>query len=80
MTKITFFEFHLDGAEFTANAPGSGQEEADEAGVETAVDSDESGAGPLLALVGLVLLVGLVVAAKKLLGGDSELSPEAVEA
>jgi hypothetical protein len=74
MTKITFFELHLDGAEFTANAPGNGQEETDEDG-EAVTDTDESGASPLLALVGLAVLVGVAVAAKKLLGGGDELPP-----
>jgi hypothetical protein len=71
MTKITFFELHLDGAEFTANAPGTGADEADEADVAVGA-TDESGGSPLIALLGLVVLVGVAVAVKKLLGGDSE--------
>ncbi|WP_324662456.1 hypothetical protein [Haloarcula sediminis] len=66
MVDITLFELHLDGSEFTANAPGVG--ESDEA--ET--DTDDSGGAPLglLAVLALVVLVVVAVAAKKLRGGD----------
>jgi hypothetical protein len=71
MVDITVFELHLDGSEFTANAPWSGEEPE----AESEVDTDESGGPPLAllavaAVVALLGVVGLAVAAKKLRGGD----------
>jgi len=70
MVDITIFELHLDGSEFTANAPWSGDEEGES---EEAEGDDESSGGPPLGLfvVGALLaFVGLAVAAKKVRGGD----------
>jgi hypothetical protein len=69
MVDITIFELHLDGSEFTANAPNSGvlsdEEEAD--------DSDSGGAPlGLFAVLALVVLVVALVAVKKLGGNDEE--------
>jgi MYXO-CTERM domain-containing protein len=71
MVDITLFELHLDGAEFTANAPNSGVEEAlDE---ESESESEGSGGPPfgLIAALALVALVGAAVAARRL-GGEGE--------
>ena len=67
MVDITLFELHLDGSEFTANAPGVGGSD------EAETDRDDGGAplGPL-AVLALVVLVVVAVAAKKLRGGDDE--------
>ena len=67
MVDITLFELHLDGSEFTANAPGVGltDEEPDE--------SDGGGAPlGLFAILALVVLVVAAVAVKKFAGGDDE--------
>jgi hypothetical protein len=85
MAKFTLLEVHLDGAEFTANAPYSegepdeepggfeglpfGGDEGDEA-TETA--SDEGGANPfgiVLTFAGMILAV---VALRRILGGSGE--------
>ncbi|MBX0285109.1 hypothetical protein [Haloarcula salinisoli] len=67
MVDITIFELHLDGSEFTANAPGVGGSDDAEA------DESDSGGAPL-GLFAVLALVGLVVAAvaAKKLGGDDE--------
>ncbi len=69
MVDITIFELHLDGSEFTANAPGVGGSDDDEA-----AESDSASAP--LGLFAVLALVGLVVAAAaaKKLGGDDEAS------
>ncbi|QPV65188.1 hypothetical protein I7X12_17850 [Halosimplex litoreum] len=84
MAKFTLLEIHLDGAEFTANAPYSegepdddtgfgglpfGEDEGDET-AETA--SDEDGTNPfgiVLTFAGMILAV---VALRRLLGGSGE--------
>ena len=71
MVDITLFELHLDGSEFTANAPGVGK--SDEEG-----DESDSGGAPLGLVAGLVLVVLVVVAVvavKKRGGSDGEESP-----
>jgi len=67
MVDITVFELHLDGSEFTANAPGVGGSD------DTDAAESDSGGAPLglFAVLGLVGLVVAAVAAKKL-GGDDE--------
>jgi hypothetical protein len=81
MAKFTFLEVHLDGAEFTANAPGSKLDESDdEPDIEVGdVGDEESSAGKgkwVAALVGLLFLVAVAVVAKQKLGGDDEPVPE----
>jgi len=71
MVDITLFELHLDGAEFTANAPGSGAGEADG---DEASESDGAPLG-LFAMVALVVLAVVAVAVKKRGGGDEETEP-----
>ena len=65
MVDITIFELHLDGSEFTANAPGVGESDEGDA------DESDSGSAPL-GLFAVLALVGLVVAgvAAKKLGSD----------
>jgi hypothetical protein len=85
MAKFTFLEVHLDGAEFTANAPlsnsgGEAGESDDEPDIEIGeVGDEESSAGKgkwVAALVGLLFLVAVAVVAKQKLGGDDEPVPE----
>jgi hypothetical protein len=71
MVDITIFELHLDGSEFTANAPWNGEESEP----ESEVDLDESEGKPLAllavaAVVALLGVVGLALVAKKVRGGD----------
>jgi hypothetical protein len=76
MVDITLFELHLDGAEFTANAPNGGL-----LGEDGASDESDSGSAPLglFAVLALVVLAGAAVAVKKR-GGSDEPSPiEGVE-
>jgi len=74
MVDITIFEVHLDGSEFTANAPLSGADESAES-VDADTESDGSGGAPLglFAVAAVLGLVALVVAAKKVSGGDADL-------
>ena len=67
MVDITLFELHLDGSEFTANAPGVGTSEEEP-------DDSDSGGAPLGLVAGLVLVVFVVVAAVAVRkrGGDQE--------
>ncbi|WP_255149382.1 hypothetical protein [Halorarius halobius] len=81
MVKLTFLEVHLDGAEFTANAPLSDSGgDGDGPDIEVGEAGDEqSGGGKrwVGALVGLLFLVAVAVVAKKQLGGsDDEPVPE----
>jgi|GEM_PF-670166 len=92
MAKFTLLEVHLDGAEFTANAPYSEGEpdeddglgalpfgESDDEAAETAADDDGSNPfGIALTFAGMVLAV---VAIRRLLGGSGEpgLEPSAAE-
>ncbi|WP_209452125.1 hypothetical protein [Halosimplex halophilum] len=83
MAKFTLLEVHLDGAEFTANAPYSeaepdegadgfgalpfGEDETDEA-----TATDEGGTNPfgiVLTFAGMILAV---VALRRILGGSGE--------
>jgi len=67
MVDITIFELHLDGSEFTANAPGITGSEAEE------TDEEESGAPfGLFAIAALVVLVVVALVVKKRGGGDEE--------
>lgn len=67
MVDITLFELHLDGSEFTANAPNSGVLDNDG-------DGDDESGGPPLGLFAVLALVVLVVAAgvAKKVGGSDE--------
>ncbi|QLH83981.1 hypothetical protein [Halosimplex pelagicum] len=83
MAKFTLLEVHLDGAEFTANAPYSSGEADEDAGIDLPFGEDEGdeatesttdggGANPfgiVFAFVGLVLGV---VALRRILGGSGE--------
>lgn len=86
MVEITLFEFHLDGSEFTANAPFSAAESPEEDAdglLRRGSDGDERGAaddggrrlGPLPAIAVLVAVVVLFVVGRRLLGGEPELVP-----
>jgi len=68
MVDITLFELHLDGAEFTANAPDSGLP-----GESDGEESDSGGAPlGLFAVLALVVLVVVAVAVKKMGGSDDD--------
>jgi len=71
MVEITIFELNLDGAEFTANAPGSGPVEGEPAGTD---DTDGGGlpVGLVLAVVGAVVASVVAVVVAKKLRGDEE--------
>lgn len=86
MSKFTLIEVHLDGSSITANAPFSNASNASDADDAAPVeadteDADDSGGFPVAPLVGLLVVVALAVAAKKLLSGevpeDIELDAEA---
>jgi hypothetical protein len=69
MAEFTFLKLELD--EFVANAPFSGGEEAEIA--EEIADAEGEGPGSLAALVvGLLFLIVLAVAVRKVRGGGSE--------
>jgi len=81
MVELTLFEVHLDGAEFTANAPFSSAdaEEADDAdwevlGGDEGGESEDAGGGPNpgKAVFAVVLAVVLAVVIKKVLGGGGD--------
>jgi hypothetical protein len=77
MVDLTILEVHLDGSEFTANAPFSSGGEDDSVDVEEGSDPD-SGRGKLLAvLIGLAFCVAVAYLARNRLGGEDEI--EAVE-
>jgi hypothetical protein len=84
MVDITILELNLEGADFTANAPGSGESASEMKGGlfsgsddEESVAADESGGGPspLPLVVGVAVLVLAVVAVRRLLGGEAEPVP-----
>lgn len=64
MVHLTLFEVHLEDSSFTANAPGSGKSGESES------SSGESGRRLAPAIVGLVVLVGLGLAARRFMGGS----------
>ncbi|WP_276271854.1 hypothetical protein [Haloarcula litorea] len=74
MAKFTLLEVHLDGAEFTANAPGVDGAGSDTENGESGDDEGDGGTGglPLAALLLLALTVVAVVAVSKLLGHDED--------
>ncbi|MFC7020611.1 MULTISPECIES: hypothetical protein [Haloarcula] len=77
MVDVTLFELHLEGSQFTANAPDSGVGGATESDEDTGEVADEgTGTVPvaLLAVLGVVLALASAVAAKKILGGVDEAS------
>ncbi|MFC7141958.1 hypothetical protein ACFQMA_19235 [Halosimplex aquaticum] len=76
MVDITLLEVHLDGAEFTANAPGSGvrsgdTDERDESGLGGGSGPD-GGSNPLPTLIAFVGLVAVVVLVRRILRGSGE--------
>ncbi|WP_340100638.1 hypothetical protein [Salinibaculum salinum] len=65
MTEFTFLKLQVDDVSFSAKAPFIGSDESD--GED---DGDEEDSGSVLPIVlGLVFLIAVAVAAKKLLGG-----------
>jgi hypothetical protein len=69
MVEFTFFEIHLDGAEFTANAPFSSAdaedaEDADWDDFDVDADTDGSGPNPGAAVFAVVI--------KKVFGGGED--------
>ncbi len=75
MVDLTILEIHLDDASFTATAPFSG-EEADEAEAEERADGgdDKPPIAPFLA--GLVVLVLIAAAVRKLVRSDEPELPD----
>lgn len=79
MAEFTFLEVHLDGAEFSPNAPFSKTTASDGPDVEVGSIGDEAGRSrkPWLAtLIGLLFLVVVAIVAKKKLGSDADPVPE----
>lgn len=80
MVNVTLFELHLEGAQFTANAPYSAEaEETEEREVEVEDDEEATGGFPfgLLAALGVVAALASLLVAKKVLSGtESEDAPE----
>jgi hypothetical protein len=73
MAKITLFELHLDGSEFTANAPWSGASERGETADE-ATETEDSGAPVgLFAVAAVLVLVVLAVVVRKV-RGDTDIN------
>jgi len=78
MAEFTLLKLEFEDASLTANAPFSGEGES-EATVERGSDDDDSG-GVLPLLLGLVFLVVVAVAIKKILGSDEDLTGDEVVA
>ena len=77
MAEFTLLKLQLDDASFSANAPfaDTGDSDGDDDSGWDGSDDEESRS--LLPLViGLVFLIALGVAAKKLLGGSEEIDVE----
>jgi len=74
MVDITLLEVHLDGAEFTANAPGIDDAEGTSplpVGDDATEGSDDGGGlGPVL--VGVLLLAVAVAVGRRVVGGSGE--------
>ncbi|ELZ24936.1 hypothetical protein C475_11885 [Halosimplex carlsbadense 2-9-1] len=84
MAKFTLLEVHLDGAEFTANAPYSDGEpdegadgldalpfgESDGEAAETA--ADDGGSSPFAIILTFAGMILAVVALRRILGGSGE--------
>lgn len=85
--KFILFEFHQDGdlqiGPKTVSTGGSGESEPDEEAAEADVDLDVEGGGGspsvLGAVLALVVLFGLALAARKLLGGGSDVEEQVVD-
>lgn len=81
---LTILEVNLTEPSFRANAPFSGGRGDDESDDGTGIDvsageAEGSGRSPLPFLVGLVFLVGIGLAVRRLLGDDSEVEAEETE-
>ena len=76
--EITLLKLNVDGSTFTANAPFSGEDGAEETEFEVGEDTRETdtetggrGKAPFVAaVVGLVFLLGAAVAARRYLSED----------
>jgi len=79
MAELTLLKLEFPDADFTAKAPFSGNDEAETAAaVDGSDEEDSSGVLPLL--LGLVFLVVVAVAVRKVLGSDEELTGDEVVA
>jgi hypothetical protein len=81
MVQLTLFEFHLDDASLTANAPFSRDRDDAEPvaeGSDSPASTDRS-AKPLLALLGVLAVGAAAVAIRRLRGSDAavEIAPDA---
>ena len=83
MVDLTILEVHLDGAEFTANAPFSDETTSEGGGStggvfggdeesETADDESSGGASPFAVVFAFVGLIVLTVVLRRVLGGSGE--------
>jgi len=72
MVELTLFEIHLEGSDFTANAPYSNGEpdESDDFDVASGAESEDP--NPAKAVVGLLLLVVVLVVVRRLVGGSDD--------
>ena len=70
MAEFTLLKLQFDDASFTANAPLSGEGDESEGDAET--DDSDSSPSILPFFVGLLFLLVLGVAAKKVLGGSDD--------
>ena len=89
--KFTLIELHLDGdtqfgprmlsdaLPIGRNESSESEEDADAMLEEDETEADEGGVGAIGVVVGLVVLVGVVLAVKKLRGDDDESELEATE-
>jgi MYXO-CTERM domain-containing protein len=72
MVELTLFEIHLDGSEFTANAPFTSGESDDSDDFEVASEGDSGGPNPAKAVLGLLVLVVALVLVRRLVSGSDE--------
>jgi hypothetical protein len=72
MVEITLFELNLDDASFSGNAPfsGAGSESGEDWETDESSEDDEGGRSVLPFVVGLVFLIGIGLAVKRLRGGS----------
>ncbi|QLH75777.1 hypothetical protein HZS55_17850 [Halosimplex rubrum] len=83
MAKFTLLEVHLDGAEFTANAPYSSESDEDTDGLgglpfgedesdQATETTDDGGANPFAIVLTFAGMILGVVALRRILGGSGE--------
>ena len=78
MAEFTLLKLEFPDASLTANAPFSGEDNPETAAEATTDDEESRGVLPLV--LGLLFLVAVAVAAKKVLGSDDDLTGDDVVA